>query len=58
MQIPFEDAIAYNERIAKSDLVLVDDAGHNFKTQAHADILIQHTVHFLTSGTVLDTAKS
>ena len=58
MQIPFEDAIAYNERIAKSDLVLVDDAGHTFKKQAHADTLIRHTVHFLTSGTILDTAKS
>ncbi len=58
MQIPFEDAIAYNKRIAKSDLVLVDGAGHTFKKEAHADILIQHTVHFLASGTVSDTAKS
>ena len=34
--------------------MLVDGAGHNFNKSTHADILIQHTVDFLTSGKLSD----
>ncbi|CAK0786160.1 hypothetical protein CVIRNUC_009373 [Coccomyxa viridis] len=51
--IPFEDALSYHKQLAKSELVLVDGAGHNFNKSTHADVLIQHTVEFLTSGKVL-----
>ena len=53
LQIPFEDALSFHERIAKSDLVLVDGADHKFSKQPQADTLIQHTIHFLTTGSVL-----
>ncbi len=58
MQIPYQDAISYHEQIAKSDLVLVDEADHNFEKGAHADYLIKHVVHFLLTGTVLEVAKA
>ena len=58
VQIPFEDALSFHERIAKSELVLVDGADHNFSKQPQADILIQHTVHFLTTGSVVEEVKS
>ena len=58
LQIPYEDAVSFHERIAKSDLVLVDGADHNFSKQPQADILIRHTVHFLATGSVLEDVQS
>ncbi len=58
MQIEYQDAISFHERIAKSDLVLVDGADHNFQKSAHADFLIKHVVHFLLTGTLLEDAKA
>ena len=58
MQIPYQDAISFHERIAQTGLVLVDGADHNFQNCPHADYLIKHVVHFLLTGTVLEDAKA
>ena len=58
LQIPYEDGVSFHEQVAKSNLVLVDGADHNFSKQPHADILITHTVHFLTTGTVAEETKA
>ena len=58
VQIPYQDAISFHERIDKSDLVLVDGADHNFQKSAHADFLIKHVVHFLLNSTVMEDAKA
>ena len=54
LQIPHEDGVSFHERIAKSELVLVDGADHSFERGSTGSILIQHTVHFLTTGAALE----
>ena len=58
LQIPYEAAVSFHERIANSAMVLVDRADPNFSKQPQADILTRHTVHFLATGSVLEDVES
>ncbi|CAL8464177.1 g3712 [Coccomyxa elongata] len=50
--IPMEDASSFHERIANSELCIVDGADHNYKKPEHAEILIDKVVKFLAEGKV------
>lgn len=54
--IPVEDAKSFHERIKGNELVIVEGACHNYKKPEHAQTLIEHMVHFLVEGKVMQSA--